>query len=323
MSDAAELLPLLKEAYCQSLTGMMVLGPEQRVELWNRWLEKVSGIDASEARGRTLTELFPELLESRCHQAVAGALHEGTSALLSLSLNRSPFPLFADEGARQRNERLHQQIYVMPLALPDRPRHCLVQIFDVSAAVAREALLRSQAFELRRSAYHDGLTGLPNRRRFDEAFDADMRQAFRKQHPVSLVMVDIDYFKDYNDRYGHLQGDQCLRQVADIIGAFARRPTDLASRFGGEEFGLIFPETDLSDAQRLAEGLRQAVEAARIPHAASPLVPWVTVSIGVASKRPSSETPTDLLLSRADKALYDAKGAGRNRVGIWNGEPDA
>jgi diguanylate cyclase (GGDEF)-like protein len=195
-----------------------------------------------------------------------------------------------------------------------------VQIFDVSAAVAREALLRSQAFELRRSAYHDGLTGLPNRRRFDEAFDADLRQAFRKQHPVSLVMVDIDYFKDYNDHYGHLQGDQCLRQVAEIIGASARRPTDLASRFGGEEFGLIFPETDLAAAQRLAEGLRLAVEVARIPHAASPIAPWVTVSVGVASKCPTTETPTNLLLTRADEALYEAKGAGRNRVIAWNGE---
>lgn len=323
MSDAAELLPLLKEAYCQSLTGMMVLGPDQRVVLWNRWLEKVSGIDAGQAFGKSLIELFPELLESRCEQAVAGALGEGTSALLSLSLNRSPFPLFADEGAHQRKERLHQQIYVMPLVLPDQPRHCLVQIFDVSAAVAREALLRSQAFELRRSAYHDGLTGLPNRRRFDEAFDADMRQAFRKQHPVSLVMVDIDYFKDYNDHYGHLQGDQCLRQVADIIGASARRPTDLASRFGGEEFGLIYPETDLDAAMRLAEGLRQAVEAARIPHAASPRGPWVTVSIGVASKCPSTETPTNLLLTRADEALYQAKGAGRNQVCAWNGEANS
>lgn len=315
---AGDLSPLLRELYRQSLIGQMVIAPDQSVLLWNGWLERMSGIDSATAVGSKLFELFPELANGRCQQAVAATLEQGSSSLLSQSLNRFPFPLYADEMARRKKHRLDQQIYVTPLTPQGWARHCLVQIFDVSAGAAREAQLRSQAFELRRNAYTDGLTNLPNRRRFDEAYMAEMRQAFRKGHPVSLLFIDIDFFKNYNDHYGHLQGDDCLHRVASIISASARRPTDLACRYGGEEFCLLYPETDLLTAGRLAEELQERIEAARIPHAASSISEWVTLSIGVASQHPTSDNEDSELVDLADSALYRAKRAGRNRVQLWD-----
>lgn len=313
-----DLSPLFEALYQQSLIGQMVIAPDRRVLLWNGWLERTSGLSSGQTVGRDLLELFPELADSRCLQAIMAGLADGTSAVLSHSLNRFPFPLFADAVARRSKQRLEQQIYVMPLAPQGWARHCLVQVFDVSSAAARESQLRDQAFELSRSAYTDGLTSLANRRRFDEAYTAEMRQAFRKKHCLSLLLVDIDFFKSYNDHYGHLRGDACLQQVAALIAASARRPTDLACRYGGEEFCLLYPETDGPTAQRLAEELRLRVEAARIPHASSSISEWLSLSIGVASEWPSSDTATTELINRADQALYRAKRAGRNCIEVWS-----
>ena len=169
---------------------------------------------------------------------------------------------------------------------------------------------------LTRLSAQDGLTGLANRRHFDERYSAEWRRAMRDRQPLSVLMLDIDHFKLYNDHYGHQGGDNCLRQVAAIIGQVARRPADTAARYGGEEFVLVLPETPLEGAMKIAEEVAENVRVMQLPHAKSPVAPHVTLSVGVACLVPNRETDMKELIERADKALYAAKREGRNRVKV-------
>ena len=167
--------------------------------------------------------------------------------------------------------------------------------------------------ELQRLSTTDGLTGIANRRMFDELSIREWRRCERKQKPLSLVLVDVDYFKLFNDKYGHQVGDACLREVAAQVAKAAPRPTDLAARYGGEEFVLVLGETDVDGAKWVANRLRQQVAELNITHTATSSR-HVTISCGVASVMPEGELSLDVLLKSADRALYQAKAAGRDRV---------
>lgn len=172
--------------------------------------------------------------------------------------------------------------------------------------------LAESNLQLQRQVAVDGLTGIPNRRFFDERLEEEWRRSAREQGWLSLIMLDVDHFKLYNDCYGHLAGDECLRAIALITASSLLRPTDLAARFGGEEFVVILPGTDLDGARIVAENMRKAVEALAIPHARSPTRAVVTISLGVASTVPAGGDQAQRLLADADEALYAAKEAGRN-----------
>ncbi|MBB1126227.1 sensor domain-containing diguanylate cyclase [Thiospirillum jenense] len=163
----------------------------------------------------------------------------------------------------------------------------------------------------------DGLTGIANRRYFDERFALEYKRLSRQHAELSLVLLDIDYFKNFNDHYGHLAGDACLMRVANTITICLNRPSDLAARYGGEEFACVLPETDRIGAMNLAEKIRIAIEQLGIEHSGSSIAQWVTVSVGVATIRCDGHdhAPRELL-AQADRALYAAKMAGRNRVVI-------
>ncbi|MDD3518491.1 MAG: diguanylate cyclase [Chromatiales bacterium] len=184
----------------------------------------------------------------------------------------------------------------------------------VRARVKTHLTLKAQSDLLRSLAFVDGLTGVANRRRFDEALETEWRGCRRGHLPLALLMVDIDHFKRYNDRYGHQAGDECLRIVARTLKQGFGRARDLVARYGGEEFACLMPGSDLAGARTKAEELRQAIERCAIPHAASPVADVVTLSVGVAALTPNGEnTPSDLVAA-ADAALYSAKSEGRNRV---------
>lgn len=180
--------------------------------------------------------------------------------------------------------------------------------------------------ELAVQAVTDGLTGLANRRRFDEGLAQEWRRAAREQNSLSLLMIDVDHFKLYNDRYGHQRGDECLRAVAAAIAGSARRAGDVAARYGGEEFAVLLPGADATAAAGPAEDLRAAIEAVGLQHSGNPANGIVTVSVGVATMTPVPEAggyrPEDLVAA-ADAALYEAKHAGRNRVVAWTAFPVA
>jgi len=170
--------------------------------------------------------------------------------------------------------------------------------------------------ELKRLSSMDGLTGLANRRQFDATLELEWQRAMRTELPLSLVFADIDYFKRYNDSYGHQAGDDCLKQVADSLQETVHRPADLVSRYGGEEFVLILPDTTSEGALAVAEKMLRQISGLKIPHKNSDSADHVTLSIGVATLSPEEGSSPDILVKAADKVLYKAKEKGRNRIEV-------
>jgi diguanylate cyclase (GGDEF)-like protein len=184
---------------------------------------------------------------------------------------------------------------------------------DVSELVRKEQELAAANDQLAQLSTTDELTGIANRRRFDEALAHEWQRGARQKDPLSLLMLDIDHFKLYNDHYGHLAGDECLRRVSHLLGGGVRRAGELVARYGGEEFVVLLPSTDLDLAQAIAQRCMQQVREAAIPHGRSPTAEFLTLSIGVACTVPDVGRKPDTLVREADTALYRAKDAGRNR----------
>ncbi len=184
----------------------------------------------------------------------------------------------------------------------------------VRARVRTHLALKRQGDFLRSLAFVDGLTGIANRRHFDQNLDIEWRDCMRNQYPISLIMIDIDHFKRYNDHYGHPQGDACLRSVGALVSSNLGRAHDLAARYGGEEFVCVMPNCTLDGAIHVALRIRGAVEEMAIPHAASDTARHVTISLGVASVVPTEALHFSELVKCADGRLYEAKQGGRNRV---------
>jgi len=184
----------------------------------------------------------------------------------------------------------------------------------VRARVHTHLTLKAQSDLLRSMAFIDGLTGVANRRRFDESFMTEWRYCRRHKIPLALFLIDIDHFKKYNDCYGHLEGDVCLQEVASILQSNLGRPHDLVARYGGEEFACILPGIDASGALHKANAMLQAIRERRIPHPTSETAPFVTVSLGVAVIIPDKTLEPNQLIAQSDARLYQAKQRGRNQV---------
>jgi two-component system chemotaxis family response regulator WspR len=217
--------------------------------------------------------------------------------------------------------------------LPDRIEliariryHTRAYLNQVQRDEAYSALRESQRqlmeanLELQRLMNVDGLTGLNNRRRFDEYAHSEWRRAAREHENFSVLVADVDDFKRYNDTYGHIAGDAVLKQVAAAIRASCSRPGDLAARFGGEEFAVILPGTGLDGAKHVGEAIRKAIEDLRIPHSAATTGTHVSLSIGGITIKPQQQQSLLEVIVSADKALYEAKHQGKNRVQVseWN-----
>ncbi len=198
---------------------------------------------------------------------------------------------------------------------PDGSPEALVGfMFDISERKKATEKLAELQRELEDLSFKDGLTGVANRRRFDTLLDIEWKAAQRNKVPLSLIMIDIDFFKQYNDHYGHVAGDECLKRVAKKLGAMAARPRDFLARYGGEEFVLVLPETDATGAEHVATRCRAALEEEAIPHALSTVSANVTVSIGVGTLVPTPEDKPVSFIEQVDKNLYKAKQGGRNSL---------
>ncbi len=269
-------------------------------------IEKISGYPTHEFlynRVRTYSSIvLPEDFEKR-----EKVLKEGMDPLKSFEVE---YRIFDADGKIHWLSETGQAIYSnegIPLCIDGA-------IFDESETKFAQEALKEANQKLHRLAVIDGLTQIANRRKFDESIETEWKRLQREKEMLSLIICDIDFFKPFNDNYGHQAGDKCLHKVAQKIATAIHRPADLAARYGGEEFAVILPNTGAGGAIHVAERIRQEVYALKIEHAHSEVEKYITLSLGVSSIVPSSDLSQEALINAADKALYEAKEQGRNRA---------
>jgi diguanylate cyclase (GGDEF)-like protein len=289
-----------------------VLNPRRRVVIWNRACERLTGVAASEVIGTTKHwRAFYETQRYCLADLVAlGRPDKLDSLYPEHTIPDDRLGLSAENWCVM--PRLGNQLY---LAIDAGPIHDEDGELIAVVETLRDMTDQKRAeTTLRTLAASDGLTGLANRRSFDQTLAMEWSRAQRTRKPLSLLLADVDHFKLYNDLHGHQKGDTCLCAVASMIGENALRPADLSARYGGEEFAVIMPETDDAGARKVAERLRDVLAELQLSHGAPGAGPLVTLSIGIATQVPDEGVSPDWLLTRADQALYAAKHSGRNRV---------
>jgi diguanylate cyclase (GGDEF)-like protein/PAS domain S-box-containing protein len=276
--------------------GIVVTRADGTIRKVNQSFEQITGWKAKNAIGQTM-----DILKSDQHDAA-----------FFFDMERTLVETGKWKGEiwnRRQNGELYPQATTINALKESGGEigHYAVIFSDVSEQKQLENKLRDLS-EL------DGLTGLHNRRVFDETLLKEWKRAMRESSPLSVVMIDVDYFKKFNDAYGHLEGDACLQRLAHVLKSCVRRAADLAARYGGEEFAVILPETDQSGALGVANRIREELCALAIPHEKSEVATVVTASIGCATEVPQGDAIPSKLIERADRALYQAKTNGRNRV---------
>ena len=209
------------------------------------------------------------------------------------------------------NTNLDRKVRERTVRLDDLNQKLMAEVSDRKQA---EVALQQANQELHRLTMVDGLTGVANRRHFDQYLAQEWQRAVHAQLPLSLILLDVDCFKRYNDFYGHPAGDHCLQQIAKVLSSQVQRSHDLVARYGGEEFAIVLPNTEIEGAVHIAENIRQAVTALQLPHANSLIASFVTLSLGVGTIVPASNSSPSVLIERADHQLYRAKDMGRDRV---------
>jgi len=270
--------------------GLLIVERCGRIQYANPSCDRYLGYAAEQLVGRSLADLV----------AQQDSYADGCSAMEAIG-----------HGTREVLIR-HRDGGLRAMDLTMTPMHAADGLF---VALLHDITHHKQSEDaLQRAAMLDPLTKIANRRHFDAFLEKEWQRAIRNAQPLSLVVLDVDHFKLYNDTLGHAAGDLCLQKVAQALEAHALRPTDLAARFGGEEFVLLFGETPSPAAARLAEAIRTTVEALHIPNPRSPTSPYITVSVGVATIVPTQLDQIEQLFLCADRAMYAAKEAGRNRV---------
>jgi diguanylate cyclase (GGDEF)-like protein len=289
-----------------------VLNPQRHVVIWNRACERLTGVAASDVIG---TANHWRAFYEKQRYCLADLVALGRPDKLSKLYPEHTVP---NDGLGFSAEnwcvmpRLGNQLY---LAIDAGPIHDEDGKLIAVVETLRDMTDQKRAeTALKTLAASDGLTGLANRRSFDQTLAMEWSRAQRTKKPLSLLFADVDHFKLFNDLHGHQKGDGCLKAVASLIGKNTFRPADLSARYGGEEFAIIMPETDQKGARKVAERLRDVLAELRFTHGAPEVGPLVTLSIGIATQVPKEDLCPEWLLRRADQALYAAKHSGRNCV---------
>ena len=255
---------------------------------------------------------------SQCHVEFLAQLQIRANLVIPILLaeessspSPSPFPPLSPSSSP--SPRLWGLLAIHHCRMPRQWEQWEIDLLKNLSEYLAIAIQQAQLYEqLRQLAISDGLTQLANRRRFDNYLNSEWRRLAREQQPISLILCDLDYFKAYNDTYGHLAGDFCLQVVAGILRDVVKRPADLAARYGGEEFAVILPNTSIRGAVYIGEQIRTSVQTLKIPHCQSPIGQYVTLSLGVASQIPECDSTPEKLIAVADRALYRAKAQGRD-----------
>ncbi|MES2128852.1 MAG: diguanylate cyclase [Pseudomonadota bacterium] len=277
--------------------GLMIIEANGRIQFSNPACDQALGYDRAMLAGRHLSELL-----------APAPVQEYLAYFSAYAANPDTPP---PGGVREAQLRLYgggvraMDMSVTPMLA--REPLFIALLHDITHHKQSETALQHAALV-------DPLTRIANRRHFDSFLEKEWQRAMRNVAPLSLVVLDVDHFKLYNDTLGHPEGDTCLQEVAATIAAHALRPTDLAARYGGEEFVLLFADTPADAAAGLAESIRSHIESLHLPHPRSPTSAWITVSVGVATIVPTQLDTLEKLLVAADRAMYSAKEGGRNRV---------
>jgi diguanylate cyclase (GGDEF)-like protein/PAS domain S-box-containing protein len=290
-----------------------VLDHECKVMIWNHACERMTGVPASEVLG---TNNHWQAFYTEPRLCLADVLAQGRVDELTELYSHHTQPSEQGFGIKAENwcvmPRMGTNLY---LAIDAGPIYAEDgRLIAVVETLRDMTDYKNAQIALHQLATLDGLTSIANRRSFDEKLQIEWNRAQRQGESLSMILADVDYFKLYNDHFGHQGGDECLKAVSGILQSQMLRAADLAARYGGEEFAIILPNTGIDGACKVAERIRTGVEAMGIPHPASGISPNVTLSLGVATLSPSSENKPGMLIFLADQALYAAKNSGRNRI---------
>ena len=284
--------------------GIIVLDRDLRITYWNRWMELHSGINSEQIVDTSVFSRFPELENPKFLRNFKAVLNFGNFSFFSQELHGYLFPMKPSTSLGQRYSRMLQNCTMGPVRDVNRNiTHIFIAVQDVTELVAYETRLLEMNMR-------DGLTGIFNRRFFEGKLSEEFSRHKRYARPFSLVLCDIDYFKNVNDNFGHQCGDEVLKVVATTIQMIVRE-TDILARYGGEEFCCLLPETVLDEGWKISERLRQGIAAQVVSYEGRAVS--VTASFGVSAISDAVDTP-ERLVALADEALYKAKRSGRDRV---------
>lgn len=280
------------------------------------WVVRHDGIvvRANSAMFRFLGRSQDEVVGHPCHEILKFCTRHSTSCPLASAHQPQSFHEWDIERPTGNGDCEFYMVSTSSLITLDGSPGIVGQFRDITMRKRAEAALAQANVALSHMARVDGLTQIPNRRAFDEMLAREWGRLAREDSPLTLILCDIDYFKQYNDQYGHQAGDDCLRRVAQALASCAQRTADLVARYGGEEFVLLLPQTPLEGALMVAENVRRTVEQLALQHSRSAVKPIVTLSLGVATVIPAQHMEADILIEMADQALYQAKKTGRNKV---------
>ena len=301
--------------------GLVLVDADAHVVLWNGWMTRHSGTSAQSALGLPLADVFGAAGQSASFTAaLRNALRYKLPVVLSNVLHRCPLPLYAQLPASESAERMPHAVTLTPLTVAPWGACCLIQVNDSSLSISREKILQKNSDRLSREVMTDGLTRAFSRGFFDQFYQQEFARARRQSSKLSLIMVDVDFFKNYNDEYGHPAGDKVLIAVVQAMQEVLLRATDKLFRYGGEEFAVILPDCDQHKAMAIAEQLRLAVMALKLAHGKSETSSHLTISLGVSTLTSGQSCCAKTQLEASDNALYLAKKQGRNRVQYCNPE---
>lgn len=289
--------------------GLVVLDLDLKVKLWNSFMQNHSARDSADVLDKPVFEIFPELPEAWFRRKVQTVTVLRNSSFTTWEERPYLFRFRNYRPVTGSAEYMYQNCTILPLSnTQGEVAHVCLIVYDVTEVATNRQQLQDANAKLKQISRTDGLTGLLNRKTWEIALEHEFRRFQRYKHMCSLIMFDIDHFKQVNDTYGHTAGDEVIRRTAQIVQATIRE-IDLAGRYGGEEFAVILVDTGAKGAKLVAERLRKAVESATVEHEQHSLK--YTISLGVTELSGSVDSATEWI-NQADRALYQAKHAGRN-----------
>lgn len=293
--------------------GLVVVDKAYSIQLWNGFMENHSGVRTSKARGNNIFSLFPELPEQWLSRKLESVFTLDSRSYSTWEQRPHLFKFKSYRPLTGKSDQMYQNVTIIPLTGMDKSvSHACILVYDVTDIATSKIELEKANLELARLSRTDRLTGLNNRGHWEERLDQEFRRYKRSQTPSSLVMFDIDHFKKVNDTYGHQAGDEVIKLVASTLVQL-QRETDISGRYGGEEFGIILPETTAEQAKIMAERLRTTIEATQVEYEGQ--VINFTISLGICELSPSVSEYSQWL-EHADQALYSSKRNGRNQTSV-------